>query len=105
MTRRCLFNQANLDEALSRVLEPALEKKLPDALRNAMRAAWLSGNQVTAEYGLTSRQLTYIREKRRIEFTQHGRRILYKRTSIESWISEGSVTPRIPVPSRAGVAA
>lgn len=98
-----IFTQDKLDQAVIKGLKEALEEVLPSALRDAQRSEHLSGKRVTAEYGLTPRQLTYMREKRRIEFTQHGRRILYKRASLDAWISEGNVARRITVPDQAGI--
>ena len=67
---------------------------VPDALREATAPEWLGRDEACQRYGLTPRQLTYMRTNRSIEFTQHGRRILYNRESLERWIDEGRVTPQ-----------
>ena len=67
---------------------------VPDVLREAEKPEWMSRNQVCETYGLTPRQLTYMRNNGRITFTQHGRRILYSRESLEKWVEEGKVRAR-----------
>ena len=82
-----------LHQALSEAVEQVLLDKVPDAIREANQPEWLSRESVCKRYDLTPRQLTYMRNKGRVEYTQHGRRILYNRASLETWIDEGRVYP------------
>lgn len=82
-----------LNSAVAEAVREAMLATVPDAVREATAPEWLSREEVVERYGITSRQLTYMRSKRSIEYTQHGRRILYKRESLEEWIEEGRVEP------------
>lgn len=80
-----------LEEAVARAVRDAILETVPTALRVAAASEWMSRDEVCNCYGLTPRQLTYMRDKRRVEFTQHRRRILYNRASLEAWIEAGRV--------------
>ena len=67
---------------------------VPDALREADKAEWLHPDTVKERYGLTNRQLQYLRDNERVTYSQHGRRIWYQRESIEAYFDEGRVDAR-----------
>ena len=83
-----------LGSALQNYVEKAGARQLPDAIREATAPEWMDKHAVNDRYGLTPRQLTYMRNKGSVEFTQHGRRILYNRQSLENWIEVGRVEAR-----------
>ena len=80
-----------IEEAVSNAVRRTMLATVPNAIREANTPEWLGRDEVCQRYGLTPRQLTYMRGQRSIEFTQHGRRILYNRKSLERWIDEGRV--------------
>ncbi|TQE99007.1 MAG: helix-turn-helix domain-containing protein [Spiribacter salinus] len=86
--------EEKINSAVAKAVRQAMLETLPAAVREATAPEWLSREEVVERYGITSRQLTYMRSKRSIEYTQHGRRILYRRASLEEWIDEGRVTPK-----------
>jgi len=83
-----------LTTTVENVVQRAMLDHLPDAIQEANAPDWMSRDEVEARYGITPRQLTYMRNKASIEYTQHGRRILYSRDSLERWIDEGRVKAR-----------
>lgn len=83
----------SLHTAVAEAVRKAMLETVPDAVREATAPKWLSREEVCDRYGLTPRQLTYMRSQRSVEYTQHGRRILYSRASLEEWIDEGRVRP------------
>ena len=87
-------DRESLNSAVADAVRKAMLQTVPDAVREATAPEWLSREEVCERYGLTSRQLTYMRSKRSVEFSQHGRRILYNRESLENWIEEGRVTTK-----------
>ena len=92
MSERIIVTEENmLNRAVAEAVQQAMLQTVPDALREATAPEWLGRDEVCQRYGLTPRQLTYMRGQRSIEFTQHGRRILYNRKSLERWIDEGRV--------------
>jgi len=83
-----------LETTVERVIERVMLDRIPDAIQEANQPDWLSRDTVCDRYDLTPRQLTYLRSNNRIEYTQHGRRILYNRASLERWIENGRVKAR-----------
>lgn len=87
-------DRESLNSAVTDAVRKAMLQTVPDAVREATAPEWLSREEVCERYGLTPRQLTYMRNQRSVEFTQHGRRILYSRESLEAWIDAGRVRPK-----------
>jgi hypothetical protein len=87
-------DRETLESAVTDAVRRVMLGAVPAVLREADKPEWMSRDQVCETYGLTPRQLTYMRNNGRIEYTQHGRRILYNRESIEHWIEEGRVKAR-----------
>lgn len=95
MPEQIIVSDSNtLSSTIERVVKRAMLQCVPDAIREANKPEWMDRDKVEENYSLTPRQLTYMRNNGRIEFTQHGRRILYKRESLEKWIEEGRVKAR-----------
>lgn len=86
-------DRETLNQTVAEAVREAMLNTVPAALREASAPEWLSRDEVCERYGLTPRQLTYMRTNRSVEFSQHGRRILYCRESLEEWIDNGRVTP------------
>ena len=76
------------------VVQETMVEQVPEAIRQANLPEWLSRPQAKERYGLTDRQLTYMRNNRSIEFSKHGRRIYYRRASLDAWFDEGRVPAR-----------
>jgi hypothetical protein len=87
-------DRETLESTVADVVRRIMLGTVPDVLREAEKPEWMSRDQVCKTYGLTPRQLTYMRNNGRIEYTQHGRRILYNRESLEKWVDEGRVRAR-----------
>jgi hypothetical protein len=83
-----------LEEVLTDVLRQELLESAPDALREAMKSKWLHRDEVKDQYGLTDRQLQYLRDEEKVTYSQHGRRIWYLRESVEEYFEEGRVDAR-----------
>ena len=87
-------DRQTLESTVENVVQRVMLQRVPDAIREANQPEWLSRKSVCERYDLTPRQLTYMRNNGRVEYTQHGRRILYNRASLEAWIDEGRVRSR-----------
>lgn len=83
-----------LRTALADIVRDSMIQHVPDALREADKAEWLHPDTVKERYGLTNRQLQYLRDNERVTYSQHGRRIWYHRESIEEYFDEGRVEAR-----------
>jgi len=83
-----------LENVVADVIRRELLESAPDALREAMKSKWLHRDEVKEQYGLTDRQLQYLRDNQKVTYSQHGRRIWYLRESIEEYFEEGRVEAR-----------
>jgi hypothetical protein len=84
-------DRATLREALSRVIRESMLEHVPQAIEEAQKAKWLHRDDVKQRYGLTDRQLQYLRDENKVTYSQRGRRIWYLRESIEEYFEEGRV--------------
>lgn len=96
MPHTIVTDTETLHEILEDAVEGVITTRLGDALREAQKPEWMRPEQVEQRFGLTKRQLTYMRNNGNVEYTQRGRRILYRVESIEAWIEAGRVTPKNP---------
>lgn len=84
-------NPEELKNIVKEVVEEKVLEKAPEALREAMKSKWLHRNEVKEKYGLTDRQLQYLRDENKITYSQRGRRIWYLRKSVEEYFEKGRV--------------
>lgn len=91
METHFITDAATLRAELKAAVKDAVEATIPKAFRETQLPEWVSPKQAQDAFGLSARQLTYMREKGTVEYTQHGRRILYNRDSLEEWIEAGRV--------------
>jgi 5-bromo-4-chloroindolyl phosphate hydrolysis protein len=80
-----------LKQLLTDVVRRELQDSAPDALREALKSKWLHRDEVKDQYGLTDRQLQYLRDNEEVTYSQRGRRIWYLRESVEEYFNEGRV--------------
>lgn len=80
-----------LRDALTDAIRESMLEHVPDAIKEAQKAKWLHRDDVKQRYGLTDRQLQYLRDENKITYSQRGRRIWYLRESVEEYFEEGRV--------------
>lgn len=80
-----------LRDALADLVRESMIEHVPDAIEEAQKAKWLHRDDVKQRYGLTDRQLQYLRDENKITYSQRGRRIWYLRKSVEEYFEEGRV--------------
>lgn len=80
-----------LRSALADFVRETMVKHVPQAISEASKPEWLHRDAVKEQYGLTDRQLQYLRDHNRVTYSQHGRRIWYHRASLEAYFEEGRV--------------
>lgn len=80
-----------LRDALTDAIRESMLEHVPDAIKEAQKAKWLHRDDVKQRYGLTDRQLQYLRDENKVTYTQRGRRIWYLRESVEEYFEEGRV--------------
>jgi len=89
--RTVVTNPEEIKSIVKDVVKEQVIKKAPEALREAMKSKWLHRNEVKEKYGLTDRQLQYLRDENKITYSQRGRRIWYLRKSVEDYFEKGRV--------------
>jgi hypothetical protein len=85
-------------DTLHKILEDAVEgvitSRLGKALRGPQTPVWMRPEQVEQRFGLTKRQLTYMRSRGNAEHTQRRTRLSYEASSTEDrancFASEGT---------------
>lgn len=86
-----ITDRDNLEELIRDVVRREMLRSAPDALREAMKAKWLHRDDVKDRYGVTDRQLQYLRDNEKVTYSQRGRRIWYLRKSVEDYFEGGRV--------------
>jgi len=81
----------DLRDVVADVVRDVMVDSVPDAIQEAQKSKWLHRKQVKDRYGLSDRQLQYLRNEKKVTFTQHGRRVWYLRESVEEYFEEGRV--------------
>ncbi len=83
------------EDALRRIVadavEAAVQNALPELIRRATRKPWLTRDEILELTGWSVRTLAYLRQERKIAFTQEGRKILYETASLERLLDAGYV--------------
>lgn len=80
-----------LRDTVADVVRDVMVDAVPDAIQEAQKSKWLHRDEVKEQYGLTDRQLQYLRDEQKVTYSQHGRRIWYLTESVEQYFEEGRV--------------
>lgn len=80
-----------LRDAVADVVRETMIEAVPEAIQEAQKSKWLHRDEVKDQYGLTDRQLQYLRDNKKVTYSQRGRRIWYLRESVEKYFEEGRV--------------
>jgi len=86
-------DEQTLRETVQEAVDARLEARLPEALEEAQRQEWAGKEYVKERFGWTDRQLQYLRNEGRIDYSKRGRRILYHVPSLEEYLEKGRVRP------------
>ena len=86
------------EDALRRIVSDAVntavQNAIPDLIRRTTRKPWLTRDEVLELTGWSVRTLAYLRQERKIAFSQEGRKILYETASLERLLESGYVPAR-----------
>ncbi|MEX1014161.1 MAG: helix-turn-helix domain-containing protein [Candidatus Paceibacterota bacterium] len=81
-------------KVVKEAVEELMEKKLPSLLRKAQRKPWINTNELMELTGWSRRTIQYLRDKKRIPFSQEGKRILYPTDGIEEYLRSNQISPK-----------
>lgn len=82
-----------LNAIVSKAVKEVFEKELPSMLRKAKRKPWINTDELMELTGWSRRTCQYLRDERRIPFTQEGRKILYPMDGIEKYLEGNKIDP------------
>ena len=88
-----ISSKDELKEVVNTAVKQLLEKELPSIIRKAKRKEWLSTTEVMELLDCSRRTMQYLRDEKRIPFSQEGRRILYHIDDIEEYLKRNKITP------------
>lgn len=86
-------DEQTLRSTIEEVLDARLQERLPEALEEANRQEWGDKEYVKDRFGYSDRQLQYLRDHDRVEYSKRGRKILYHIPSLEEYLEKGRVRP------------
>lgn len=89
-----ITSKDEMENIVQDAIREFFEQKLPSLIRKATRKDWLTTEDVMELTGWSRRTLQYLRDKRRIPFSQEGRRILYKTDDIEAYLASNNIQAR-----------
>lgn len=92
--RPYIFTKEELQETVRKAVNELFQKELPDILRKAKRKPWINTNELMELTGWSRRTVQYLRDKKRIPFSQEGHRILYPTDGIEEYLRSNQIDPR-----------
>jgi hypothetical protein len=86
-------DEQTLREAVQEAVDERLQARLGEVLEEAQKPEWADKEYVRERFGWTDRQLQYLRNEGRIDYSKRGRRILYHVPSLEEYLEKGRVRP------------
>lgn len=81
---------------LDQKLEKFYEKKLSHLEADKFHKPWLTTEELMDLTGWSRRTFQYLRDQRKIPFSQLGRKILYPRDGVEEFLRENLIEKRTP---------
>lgn len=94
MSEIVVADPETLRETIADVVRDVMVDAVPAAIEEAEKSKWMHRDEVREQYGVTDRQLQYLRDENKVTYSQHGRRIWYLRESIEEYFQEGRVNAK-----------
>lgn len=94
METHFITSKDKLNEAVREAVKELLEEEIPSILRKAKRKPWLNTNELMELLGCSRRTVQYLRDERKIPFSQDGHKILYPTDGIEEYLKSNQIDPR-----------
>lgn len=82
-----------LKETVHEAVRELFKKELPSIIRKASRKEWLTTAELMELMGCSRRTIQYLRDEKRIPFSQEGHRILYPTDGIEAYLEANLIEP------------
>ena len=89
-----VIEREDLEQLIHQAVERAVSKKVPEIVREATRKEWLDTDELMEYTGWSRRTCQYLRDERKIPFSQDGRKILYPIEGIENFLEKNIIPVR-----------
>lgn len=89
-----ITSKEELNETVKEAVQELLQEELPSLLRKVKRKTWMNTNELMEFTGWSRRTIQYLRDNKRIPFSQEGHRILYPTDGIEAYLKSNQIIPR-----------
>lgn len=86
-----LPTKEEISEAVREAVLDLMKQELPSLLRKAKRKPWMNTNELMELTGWSRRKIQYLRDERKIPFTQQGKRILYNTDEVEEYFRKHKI--------------
>lgn len=88
-----ITSKQDLKETVNDAVKQLIERELPSLIRKAQLKEWMNTDELMEFTGWSRRTIQYLRDKKRIPFSQEGRRILYPTDGIEKYLRSNQIDP------------
>lgn len=88
-----ITSREELAEVVEDSIRKVLKEELPYIIRKARQKEWVNTNELMEFTGWSRRTIQYLRDERRIPFSQENRRILYPMEGIEEYLESNRIDP------------
>ena len=89
-----IATKSELTQIVHEAVRKLIDETLPSLIRKATRKEWLTTEDLMDLTGWSRRTLQYLRDERRLPFSQEGRRILYKTEDVEAYLASNKIEAR-----------
>lgn len=89
-----ITSKQELTDTVKEAVGDLLEQELPALLRKAKRKEWMTTNELMELTGWSRRTIQYLRDQKRIPYSQENHRILYPTEGIEAYLRANQIEPK-----------
>ncbi len=83
-----------LELYFDKVLRNIIRDEVPKLIQELGKKEWLTKTELEKLTGWSGRTIQHMRDTRQIPFSQHGRKILYPRDGILSFLKDNYIQPK-----------
>lgn len=88
-----IASKDELTDIVFQAVKELFQEELPNLIRKAKRKPWMNTEELMELTGWSRRTCQYLRDERRIPFSQEGRKILYPTDGIEEYLYGNKIDP------------
>lgn len=86
--------EQKFEEILERKVDALLTRRIPEIIRKANRKEYLTTREFRELTGCSHRVQQYLRDEKKIPYSQEGRKIFYKTSDVEKFMEKRRVNDK-----------